>query len=96
MKFDVEVWNNAGGENLMTENPRECMAQDIVQNGTFNGKSKEELSTIFGITPSEKKNKWEFIVREFWSTDIDPDKMVFLVIEFDSLNSVIDTYIRGE
>jgi outer membrane protein assembly factor BamE (lipoprotein component of BamABCDE complex) len=81
-KFNSEEWKKKGIDWRMTD-VREKMVDDLIQSDTLQGMSKEQVIELLGHPESENEDELEYLIREKYGTDIDPEYISSLIIEFD-------------
>lgn len=86
IKFDSEKWKNAGGENS-TLDTRRNMSSDLLKTHILIDKNEVEIIELLG-SPSRLQNKEVettkyFAVKEVYDWNIDPEKLIFIKIEFN-------------
>lgn len=92
-KFDSEEWKQKGVDWWMTDF-RENMVDDLIQSDTLVGMNRKEVIELLGQPKSEKESKFEYLIREKYGTDIDPEYISNLQIEFDYEGHVINCKIE--
>ena len=86
-KFDSDEWKQTGLDWWMTDF-REKMVDDLIQNDTLIGMNQEQVIELLGLPESENKAKLEYLIREKYRSDIDPEYISNLIIEFDEKGQV--------
>ena len=86
-KFDSDEWKQTGLDWWMTDF-REKMVDDLIQNDTLIGMNQEQVIELLGLPESENKAKLEYLIREKYGSDIDPEYISNLIIEFDEKGQV--------
>ncbi|WP_146141981.1 hypothetical protein [Prolixibacter denitrificans] len=82
-KFDSAKWKQKGLDWQMTD-VRENIVDDLINSDTIIGKSKEAVIELLGQPETQSKNKLKYLIREKYSSDIDPDYISNLKVEFDN------------
>ncbi len=91
--FNSDVWKFSGGESIMT-NIRFSMTDDLLNNNLLIGKTKTEIDSLLGFTnlSLDSDNKtYLYLVKEEYSSDIDPDRIIYVAVKFDSLDKSMVT-----
>ena len=86
-KFDSAEWKQKGLDWWMTDF-REKMVDDLIQSDTLIGMNQEQVLELLGQPKSENKSKLEYLIREKYGSDIDPEYISNLIIEFDDKGQV--------
>ena len=86
-KFDSDEWKQTGLDWWMTDF-REKMVDDLIQNDTLIGMNQEQVIELLGLPEAENKAKLEYLIREKYGSDIDPEYISNLIIEFDEKGQV--------
>lgn len=86
-KFDSDEWKQTGLDWWITDF-REKMVDDLIQNDTLIGMNQEQVIELLGLPESENKAKLEYLIREKYGSDIDPEYISNLIIEFDEKGQV--------
>ena len=86
-KFDSDEWKQTGLDWWMTDF-REKMVDDLIQNDTLIRMNQEQVIELLGLPESENKAKLEYLIREKYGSDIDPEYISNLIIEFDEKGQV--------
>ena len=86
-KFDSDEWKQTGLDWWMTDF-REKMVDDLIQNDTLIRMNQEQVIELLGLPESENKAKLEYLIREKYRSDIDPEYISNLIIEFDEKGQV--------
>tara|TARA_B110000259_G_scaffold141746_1_gene159605 strand:+ start:159 stop:545 length:387 start_codon:yes stop_codon:yes gene_type:complete len=86
-KFDSDEWKQTGLDWWMTDF-REKMVDDLIQNDTLIGMNQEQVIELLGLPESENKAKLEYLIREKYRSDINPEYISNLIIEFDEKGQV--------
>lgn len=92
--FDRENWIHSGGELIMTDN-RFNMTDDLLNSNLLINKSKSEIDSLLGysLKSTESDHRiYLYIVKEVYSSDIDPDELIYIAVTYDSL----DTSLKAE
>jgi hypothetical protein len=92
-KFDSDEWKQTGLDWWMTDF-REKMVDDLIQNDTLIGMNQEQVIELLGLPESENKAKLEYLIREKYGSDIDPEYISNLIIEFDEKGQVRNCKIK--
>ncbi len=67
---------------------REKMVDDLIQSDTLIGMNTEQVVELLGKPKSENKTELNYLIREKYGTDIDPEYISNLIIEFDKEGQV--------
>ena len=81
-RFDSKVWNQKGVDWWVTD-IREKMVDDLIESDTLIGMSQEEVIELLGRPQSETQREIEYLVREKYGNNVDPEYISNLVIELD-------------
>ena len=92
-KFDSDEWKQTGLDWWMTDF-REKMVDDLIQNDTLIRMNQEQVIELLGLPESENKAKLEYLIREKYGSDIDPEYISNLIIEFDEKGQVRNCKIK--
>lgn len=87
--FDREKWKNSGGELILTDK-RFNMTDDLLKSNLLINKSKSEIDSLLGYSQqsTESDNRiYDYLVKEVYSSDIDPDELIYIAVTFDSLDT---------
>ena len=82
-RFDSRVWNQKGVDWWMTD-IREKMVDDLIESDTLIGMIQGQVIELLGQPRSVTKTELEYLVREKYGNDIDPEYISNLVIELDN------------
>ena len=86
-EFDSDEWKQTGLDWWITDF-REKMVDDLIQNDTLIRMNQEQVIELLGLPESENKAKLEYLIREKYRSDIDPEYISNLIIEFDEKGQV--------
>ena len=86
-EFDSDEWKQTGLDWWITDF-REKMVDDLIQNDTLIKMNQEQVIELLGLPESENKAKLEYLIREKYGSDIDPEYISNLIIEFDEKGQV--------
>ena len=86
-EFDSDEWKQTGLDWWITDF-REKMVDDLIQNDTLIRMNQEQVIELLGLPESENKAKLEYLIREKYGSDIDPEYISNLIIEFDEKGQV--------
>lgn len=92
-KFDSDEWKQTGLDWWITDF-REKMVDDLIQNDTLIRMNQEQVIELLGLPESENKAKLEYLIREKYRSDIDPEYISNLIIEFDEKGQVRNRKIK--
>ena len=81
-KFDSDKWQQKGVDWWMMD-VREKMIDDLIQSDTLIGLTKNEIVELLGEPEVEREAEFEYLIREKYGTDIDPEYISNLRIAFD-------------
>lgn len=87
-QFDSSKWKQKGVDWWMTD-VREKMVDDLIKSDTLIGMNQEQLIELLGRPKFENKDEFKYLIREKYGTDIDPEYISNLKIEFDDSGQVI-------
>ena len=92
-KFNSEKWKQKSIDWWMGDT-REKMVVDLINSDTIIGMIQEEVIELLG-QPEYKENKiLVFLIREKYSSDIDPDYISNLKVKFDKNGRAINCEIE--
>lgn len=94
-QFDSEIWKSSGGELIMTDN-RLNMTNDLLSGKILLGKTRIEIDSLLGHynhLPLAEDKTYLYLVKEVYSSDIDPDELIYIAVKFDSLNRAYNAEI---
>ncbi|MBU3821590.1 hypothetical protein KO566_05925 [Flavobacteriaceae bacterium XHP0103] len=94
MKFDSKTWNKGGIDWQITET-RENMVTDLIGSDTLIGLKKSQVIKLIGKPEFEERNQIKILVRERYSSDIDPHYISYLIIDFDNDGRAIKCYLEN-
>ncbi len=92
-RFDSESWKSSGGELIVTDY-RMSMTDDLLNNNLLIGKTKTEIDSLLGFTnlSLDSDNKtYLYLVKEDYSSDIDPDEIIYIGVKFDRMDKSMKT-----
>lgn len=89
-EFDSYKWKQKGVDWWMTD-VREKMVDDLIQSDALKGMDEEQVINLLGQPESKNSGKLEYLIREKYGTDIDPEYISNLIIEFD-INRKVSNY----
>ena len=94
-KFDSEIWKQKEVDWWLTDF-RERMVKDLIKSDTLIGLDQSEIIELLGDPDSQGGDtaEIEYVVREKYSWDIDPDYISYLVIELDSNRIAIECELK--
>lgn len=94
-KFDSETWKQKEVDWWATDF-REKMVKDLIKSDTLIGLDQSEIIELLGNPDSQSgaTGEIEYVVREKYSWDIDPDYISYLVIELDSNKIAIECELK--
>jgi hypothetical protein len=92
-EFDSKEWNRKGVDWWMTD-VREKMVDDLIQNGTLIGFSKNEVIELLGQPEKNGSPEIQYLIREKYGTDIDPEYISMLTIKFDKKDKAVKCEIN--
>lgn len=92
-EFDSDEWKQTGLDWWITDF-REKMVDDLIQNDTLIRMNQEQVIELLGLPESENKAKLEYLIREKYRSDIDPEYISNLIIEFDEKGQVRNRKIK--
>lgn len=91
--FDSNKWKQKGVDWWMTDF-REKMVDDLIQSDTLIGLNRKEVIELLGKPMSENEKELVYLIREKYGTDIDPEYISNLQVEFDNEGHVIKCKIE--
>ena len=96
-KFDRIIWKKSGGENI-TLDTRERMVKDLIESELLLNKTEFQITELLNGPSRIHNYEYDSIkfyaIREYYSWNIDPDKMTFLKITFNKKreSEKVETY----
>ena len=81
-KFNSQLWKEKGVDWWMTDT-REKMVEHLLQSDTLVGLKRINVVHLLGEPEKSDKQVIEYLVREKYETDIDPEYISYLIIELD-------------
>lgn len=91
--FNSEIWKEKKVDWWMTDF-REEMSNHLINSDTLLQVSKNRVVELLGIPEKESDERWEYLIREKYESDIDPVYMSYLIVEFDFNNKVKSYWIN--
>ena len=82
-RFDSRIWNQNKVDWWMTD-IREKIVDDLIESDTLIGMNQGQVIELLGQPRSVTKTELEYLVREKYGNDIDPEYISNLVIELDN------------
>lgn len=82
-EFEAAKWKQKGTDWWMTD-VREKMVDDLVKSDTLMNMDRKQVLKLLGKPASENNGELTYLVREKYGTDIDPEYILYLKIEFNS------------
>ena len=82
ISFDSEIWKSKGLDWWMTD-VREKMIDDLIDSDTLIGLHKQSVIELLGKPSINDSTEFQYLVREKYTSDIDPDYIKYLIVEFD-------------
>ena len=86
-KFDSNEWKKNRVDWWMTD-VRENMVDDLIQSDTLIGLTGEQVIELLGEPKSENEVELEYLIREKYGTDIDPEYISYLLLGLDNEEKV--------
>ena len=86
--FDSKIWETEFGEIFITYF-REKMIPDILESDTFINLSYKEIIDLLGDPEREKEFEMEYLIREKYEWNIDPEYISYLKLHLDSGKKVV-------
>ena len=94
VKFDSAKWKNGGGENILLDT-RLNMAKDLIESQLTINQTELEIIELLGPPTQLHGNSSDsikfFEVKEEYGSDIDPEALIFIKIEFNDEGKAIST-----
>lgn len=91
--FNSEKWNEKGIDWQLSDT-REKMISDLISSDTLLGMNSDEIIKLLGEPEFEKEKSLEYLIREKYSWNIDPDYIKYLIIEMNEKDITKNIYIR--
>ncbi|CAH0998911.1 hypothetical protein LEM8419_00212 [Neolewinella maritima] len=91
--FDAEQWKRVRGEALL-EDGRESMVQDLLQSDTLLGKYAPEVTELLGEADIAEAGQFDYVIREQYGSDVDPEYVSFLVVRFGADRRVATYFVE--
>lgn len=92
-EFDSNKWKQKGVD-WWTTDVREKMVDNLIESNILKGMNEEQVINLLGQPEYSKSNKFEYLIREKYGYDIDPEYISNLIIEFDINGKVSDYRIE--
>ena len=83
--FNSGDWKSCGEESIMT-NKRLNMTTDLLGSNLLINKNRHQIDSLLGSATRTvySNNNFElYIVKEIYKSDIDPDDLIFIKVEFN-------------
>ncbi len=96
--FNSDKWKSSGGESIMT-NQRFNMTDDLIKRKLLINKYKYQVDSLLGApsrTSYSKTDNELYLVKEVYSTNIDPDDMIFIEVYFDKNQIALNAKLTSE
>jgi len=91
--FDSKKWKEKGVDWWMTDY-REKMVKDLIQSDTLIDKTRQQIILLLGEPDTKDSIHLEYLIREKFTNDIDPDYISYLKIQFDSTGKSVRCVVR--
>jgi len=91
--FNSEKWNEKGIDWQLSDT-REKMISDLISSDTLLGMNSDQIIKLLGEPEFEKEKSLEYLIREKYSWNIDPDYIKYLIIEMNEKDITKNIYIR--
>ncbi|GAB5526843.1 MAG: hypothetical protein Roseis2KO_47150 [Roseivirga sp.] len=91
--FDSDLWKQKGLDWWMTD-VREKMVDDLVDSDTLISMSKTQVLALLGEPESEIETELEYLIREKYGRDVDPEYISTLKIKFNESGQVTSSEIE--
>jgi len=86
-KFDSERWKQKSVDWQMSD-VRENMVDDLIESDTLLGMNRDEVIDLLGKSEYPDDKGLTYLIREKYGSDIDPEYISYLTVEFDSSGKV--------
>ena len=86
-RFNADIWKEKGLDWWMSAK-REKMVDDLIKSDTLIGMNKKQVIELLGKPEMTDKTNIKYLIREKYSSDIDPDYVSYLIVEFDNTGHV--------
>jgi len=93
VRFDSTEWNKKGVDWQITDF-REKMVADLIKSDTLIGLNKIELFELIGKPGRVFDNKLEYLVREKYEWNVDPEYIKYLWVDLDKNGIVTNCYLE--
>lgn len=87
--FNSIEWKVKGSEWVLT-NKRKSMLNDLVKNRLKLGQKKKTVLNLLGAPSVEQNNTLQYIIKEKYDSNIDPEYIEILFIVFNNENKIIE------
>ena len=91
--FNAEKWNEKSVDWQLADD-RERMVSDLIESDTLLGLNAAQVIQLLGEPELAKAFTYDFLIREKYSFNIDPDYIKYLVVEFNKNGKVKKYYIK--
>ncbi|PCJ01513.1 MAG: hypothetical protein COB15_00920 [Flavobacteriales bacterium] len=91
-QFDSNIWKEQGLDWHLTD-VRENMLDDLLESDTLIGIHMSEIIYLLGEPEEMKNEEYKYLVREKYGSNIDPEYIKYLSIEFDENGKTINLEI---
>ena len=72
------------------------MILDLISSNTLIGMKSDEIINLLGEPEFEKENSLQYLIREKYSWNIDPDYIKYLIVEMNEKDIVKNIYVHKE
>ncbi len=91
--FDSEKWKEKGVDWQLADT-REKMAPNLISSDTLIGMKSDKIIDLLGKPDFIKEESLEFLIREKYSRNIDPDYIKYLIVEIDETGEAKNVYVQ--
>lgn len=89
-EFNSDIWKEKKIDWWMTDF-REEMSNHLIHSDTLLQVNKKRVIELLGKPEKESYERWEYLIREKYKSDIDPVYISYLIVDFDS-NDIVKSY----
>lgn len=91
--FNSEQWKEKGIDWQLTDT-REKMVSNLISTDTLIGMESNKIIDLLGEPEFIKEKSLEFLIREKYSWNIDPDYIKYLIVEMDETNKAKYVFVQ--
>lgn len=92
--FDSNKWKEQGLDWYLTD-VRENMLSDIINSDTLIDMSNPQIIQLLGEPEEMSSKEYKYLVKEKYGSDIDPEYIKYLIVNFDERGKVINVEVKN-